>query len=157
MGYWINWVTLFRNLVTTIIFGLVIPYYLINYIDPNGDLFDLDAVLFNGIIFVGVYTFYGIFKKDLVIRFLIGIGWIATLVYFYTVGNNFFTFYLPGCGFGYSCLDGSYRGIDFKFGYNYAWVIYAMLGLKGLNILRHLVKPPEQKYKYLTISERFKK
>ena len=79
MGYWINWVTLFRNLISSILFGLVIPYYLINYIDPNGKLFDLDAVLFNGMIFVGVYTIYGIFNKDLVIRFFIGIGWIYRL------------------------------------------------------------------------------
>ena len=157
MGYWINWVTFFRNLMASIVFGLAVPYFLISYIDPNGYIFDLEAVLFNGIIFVGVYTVYGIFKKDLVIRFLIGIGWMATLIYFYTVGNNFFTFYLPNCSFGYLCIDGSYKGIDFKFGYNYAWVIIAMLALKGLNLFRHLVKPPEKRYKYLTISDRFNK
>ena len=157
MGYWINYVTLLRNLITSVIFGLVIPYYLINYIDPKGYLFDLNTVLINGAIFVIVYTIYGIFNKDTVIRFFIGCGWIAILIYFYTVGNNFFTFYLPHCSFGYLCLDGSYRGIDFKFGYNYAWVIIAMLGLKGLNLLRHLIKPPERRYKYLTLSEKLGK
>ena len=157
MGYWINYVTLLRNLITSVIFGLVIPYYLINYIDPKGYLFDLNTVFINGAIFVIVYTIYGIFNKDTVIRFFIGVGWIATLIYFYTVGNNFFTFYLPHCSFGYLCLDGSYRGIDFKFGYNYAWVIIAMLGLKGLNLLRHLIKPPERRYKYLTLSEKLGK
>ena len=157
MGYWINYVTLLRNLITSVIFGLVIPYYLINYIDPKGYLFDLNTVFINGAIFVIVYTIYGIFNKDTVIRFFIGFGWIATLIYFYTVGNNFFTFYLPHCSFGYLCLDGSYRGIDFKFGYNYAWVIIAMLGLKGLNLLRHLIKPPEKRYKYLTLSEKLGK
>ncbi len=157
MGYWINYVTLLRNLITSVIFGLVIPYYLINYIDPKGYLFDLNAVFINGAIFVIVYTIYGIFNKDTVIRFFIGCSWIATLIYFYTVGNNFFTFYLPHGSFGYLCLDGSYRGIDFKFGYNYAWVIIAMLGLKGLNLLRHLIKPPERRYKYLTLSEKLGK
>lgn len=157
MGYWINWVTFFRNLFASVVFGLVVPYYLINYIDPKGFIFDLNAVLFNGIIFVVVYTIYGIFKKDLVIRFLIGIGWMATLIYFYTVGNNFFTFYLPHCSFGYICIGGKLQGIEFKIGYYYAWVIIAMLCLKGLNLFRHLVKPPEQKYKQLTISERFGK
>jgi len=157
MGYWINYVTLFRNLITSVIFGLVIPYYLINYIDPKGYLFDLNTVLINGAIFVIVYTIYGIFNKDTVIRFFIGVGWLATLIYFYTVGHNFFTFYLPHCSFGYLCLDGSYRGIDFKFGYNYAWVIIAMLGLKGLNLFRHLIKPPEKRYKYLTLSEKLGK
>ena len=145
MGYWINWVTFFRNMITSIVFGLVIPYFLISYIDPNGYIFDLDAILLNGVIFAAVYSFYGIFNKDLVIRFLIGIGWMATLIYFYTVGNNFFTFYLPHCSFGYICVDGKYRGIEFKFGYNYTWVIIAMLALKGLNLLRHLVKPPEKR------------
>ena len=76
-------------MITSIVFGLVIPYFLISYVDPNGYIFDLDAILLNGVIFAAVYTFYGIFNKDLVIRFLIGIGWMATLIYFYTVGNNF--------------------------------------------------------------------
>lgn len=122
-----------------------------------GYIFDLEAILFNGIIFVAVYTTYGLFNKDLVIRFLFGIGWMATLIYFFTVGNNFFTYYLPHCSFGYICIDGSFRGIDFKLGFNYQWVVIGILSLKGLNLFRHLVKPPEKKYKYLTLSERFKK
>ncbi|MHA1526178.1 MAG: hypothetical protein ACTSQD_04040 [Promethearchaeota archaeon] len=157
MGYWINWVTIFRNLFFSVIFGLVIPYYLVNYIDPSGLIFDLDAILFNGVIFAVVYTIYGVFNKDTVIRFFIGCAWIGTLIYFYTIGSNFFTFYIPHSGFGQLYIDGNYRGIDFEFGYNYMWVIIATLSLKGLNILRHLIKPPERKFKQLTISEKFGK
>ena len=157
MGYWINWVTIFRNLFTSVIFGLVIPYYLVNYVDPQGLIFDLDAILFNGVIFVVVYTIYGIFNKDTVIRFFIGCGWIGTLIYFYTVGSNFFTLYIPHSGFGQLSIDGKYRGIKFEFGYNYFWVIIATLSLKGLNLLRHLVKPPERKFKQLKFSEKFEK
>ena len=157
MGYWINWVTIFRNLFSSVIFGLVIPYYLVNYVDPQGLIFDLDAILINGVIFVIVYTIYGVFNKDTVIRFFIGCAWMGTLVYFYTVGSNFFTFYIPHSGFGQLSIDGNYRGIDFEFGYNYMWIIIATLSLKGLNILRHLVKPPEKKYKQLTLSDKFGK
>jgi len=157
MGYWINWVTIFRNLFSSVIFGLVIPYYLVNYIDPQGLIFDLGAILFNGVIFAVVYTVFGIFNKDTVIRFFIGCAWMGTLVYFYTVGSNFFTFYIPTSGFGQLSIDGNYRGIDFEFGYNYFWIIIATLSLKGLNLLRHLVKPPERKYKQLTLSDKFGK
>lgn len=133
------------------------PYYLISYIDPKGYLFDLEIILFNGVIFVIIYTIYGIFNKDTIIRFFIGIGWMGVLIYFYTVGSNFYTFYLPHCGFGYLCLDGKYAGIHFKYGYNYAVVAIATLSLKGLNMFRHLIKPHERKYTFLTFSEKFGK
>lgn len=133
----------------------MVPYYLIINYDPNGTVFDIPAVMMNGWIFVGVYTAYGLFKKETVIRFLIGCGWIATLVYFYTVGSNVYTAYLPNCGFGLFCVDGKLNGVKLSFLFNYAWFLIIILILKGLNLFRHLVKPMERKYDYLTFSQRF--
>ncbi|TFG08544.1 MAG: hypothetical protein EU539_01890 [Promethearchaeota archaeon] len=158
MGKWINYVTFFRNLIVSVCLGLIGPFLIVMYVDPKESFLNLSALLINGGIFVAVYTIYGLFRKETIIRFLIGIGWIGTLIYFYTVGNNFFTFYLPHCAFGTICMDGKYRGIEFAFKYNYAWVVICILVLKGLNILRHLIKPvEEQKYDYLTISKKIEK
>ena len=155
---WINWVTLFRNLIASLIFGLIVPYFLITNLDPNGILFDFNTVMVNGVIMVVVYTCYGIFKKQTVIRFLIGCGWIVTLIYFYTIGSNVFTSYLPNCGFGLFCVDGEIEEVKISFAFNYAWFVVVVLCLKGLNLVRHLVKPVEErKYDYLTISKKFEK
>jgi hypothetical protein len=114
--------------------------------------------MLNGVIMVVVYTCFGIFKKEMVIRFLIGCGWIVTLIYFYTVGSNVFTVYLPNCGFGLFCVDGKINDVKISFEFYYAWFVIVILCLKGLNLLRHLVKPVEErKYDYLTISKRFEK
>ena len=153
MSRWINWVTFFRNLISSLIFGFLVPYYLIMYLDPDGVLFNVDALIINSWIFVSVYTFYGLFKKDTVIRFFIGCGWIATLVYFYSVGNNVYTSYLPNCGFGLFCVDGEINDVKMEFVFYYAWFIIIVLSLKGLNIFRHLVKPMERKYDFLQFSK----
>ena len=155
MSKWINWVTFFRNLIVSLIFGLVVPYFLITSLDPNGTVFVFQAVMINGLIFIGVYTIYGFFKKETVIRFLIGCGWIVTLIYFYTVGSNVYTSYLPNCGFGLFCVDGKLNNVKVAFQFSYAWFLIIILSLKGLNLFRHLVKPMEKKYDYLTFSQRF--
>ena len=155
MSTWINWVTFFRNLISSLIFGLLVPYLLIINLDPNGTIFNFQALMINGLIFVGVYTAYGLFKKETFIRFFIGCGWIATLVYFYTVGSNVYTSYLPNCGFGLFCVDGKLNNVKVAFQFSYAWFLIIILSLKGLNIFRHLVKPMERKYDYLTFSQRF--
>ena len=155
MSRWINWVTFFRNLISSIIFGFVVPYYLVMNLDPNGVLFNVDALIINGWIFVIVYSSYGFFKKETVIRFFIGCGWIATLVYFYSVGNNVCTAYLPNCGFGLFCVDSKLNNVKIAFQFSYAWLIIIILSLKGLNLFRHLVKPMEKKYDYLTFSQKF--
>ena len=153
MSRWINWVTFFRNLITSLILGFLVPYLLVVNLDPNGILFNIDALIVNGWIFVLVYSSYGFFKKETVIRFFIGCGWIATLVYFYTVGSNVYTSYLPNCGFGLFCVDGELSGVKIVFQFSYAWLIIIVLSLKGLNLFRHLVKPMEKKYDYLQFSK----
>ncbi len=154
MSRWINWVTFFRNLISSLILGFLVPYYLIINLDPNGILFNVDALIINGWIFLLMYSFYGFFKKETVIRFFIGCGWIATLVYFYTVGSNVYTSYLPNCGFGLFCVDGELNNVKIAFQFSYAWLIIIFLSLKGLNLFRHLVKPMEEKkYDYLQFSK----
>ena len=158
MTKWINWVTFFRNMISSLIFGLLIPFIIITVYDPNGDFFDFNAVMINGAILVAVYTSYGLFKKETFIRFLIGCGWIVTLVYFYSVGSNLYTAYLPNCGFGLFCVDGDIENTDISFQFNYAWLVIMVLCLKGINLLRHLVKPlEERRFDYLTISKKFEK
>ena len=153
MSRWINWVTFVRNLISALILGFLVPYFLIIYLDPNGILFNVDALIINGWIFVGMYSFYGLFKKETVIRFFIGWGWIATLVYFYTVGSNVYTSYLPNCGFGLFCVDGKLNNVKVAFQFSYAWFLIIILSLKGLNLFRHLVKPMEKKISYLQFSK----
>jgi len=153
MSRWINWVTLIRNLIVSLIFGLLVPYLLIINYDPNGTIFNYYALMLNGLILVGVYTFYGLFKKETIIRFFIGCEWIATLVYFYSVGNNIYTAYLPNCGFGLFCVDGKFGNVKMEFLFYYAWFIITILILKGMNLFRHLVKPMERKYDFLNFSK----
>ena len=157
MSRWINWVTLIRNLIVSLIFGLLVPYLLIINYDPNGTVFNYSALMLNGLILVAVYTFYGLFKKETFIRFFIGCGWIATLVFFYSVGNNVYTAYLPNCGFGLFCVDGKMGGVKMEFLFYYAWFTITILILKGLNLFRHLVKPMERKYDYLHFSKYLEK
>ena len=157
MSRWINWVTLIRNLIVSLIFGLLVPYYLVINYDPNGTIFNYYALMLNGLILVGVYTFYGLFKKETIIRFFIGCGWIATLVYFYSVGNNIYTAYLPNCGFGLFCVDGKMGSVKMEFLFYYAWFTITILILKGMNLFRHLVKPMERKYDYLHFSKYLEK
>ena len=155
MSRWINWVTFVRNLIISLILGLLVPFQLVVNLDPNQTIFNFQALMINGLIFVCAYSAFGLFKKETVIRFLIGCGWIATLVYFYTVGSNVYTAYLPNCGFGLFCVDGKLSGAKVAFQLNYAWYLIIILSLKGLNLFRHLVKPMEKKYDYITFSQKF--
>lgn len=153
MSRWINWITFIRNLITSLIFGFLVPYYLVVNLDPYQTIFNFQALMLNGLIFMYVYTAYGLFKKETIIRFFIGWGWIATLVYFYTVGNNFCTAYLKVCGFGLFCLDGEFNNVKIAFQFSYALFLIIILCLKGLNLFRHLVKPMERKFSYLQFSK----
>ncbi len=150
MGEYINWVTLFRNLIVSIIFGLVVPYLLIQYVDPTQFLWNQQLMYLNGAIFVGIYTAFGLFKKETIIRFIIGLAYIGVIVYFYTVGGTYITLYLNSCGLGHACYSGEFFGFQITLGYYYLYTVILILILKFLNLLRHLVKPPDLENKYKT-------
>ena len=85
-----------RNLIVSGVFGLLIPYLLLTYVIPSNSVFNLPLIITNGLIWMAVYGALGFFKKNSFYRFLIGIGYVGLMVYFYTVGSNFFyDFYTP--------------------------------------------------------------
>ena len=137
----INRTTFIRNLIISAVFGIVIPYLFFGFIDPNQTIFNLNLIISNGIIFVIVYSSFGLFKKDTFIRLIIGIGYIITLVYFYTVGSNVFSMYLPHCNFADVCLEGSFADFSISFEFDYAWMVILLIGIKGANLIRHYIKP----------------
>ncbi|MBD3193893.1 MAG: hypothetical protein GF317_02480 [Candidatus Lokiarchaeota archaeon] len=141
----INYKTLFRNLIISGIFGLLLPYIALTFLIPSNSVFDLALITTNGIIFILAYTALGMFHKNTFYRFLIGMGYVVLLIYFYSVGNNIFTFFLPHTGFGYLFVSGTVFGIPITVGYNYAWVVVVIIILTGLNILRKFIKPLKEK------------
>lgn len=140
----INKKTLIRNIILSSIAGILIPFILVNYIDRNQAIFDFDLMISNGIIFIIIYTGFGLFKKNTFIRLAIGIGYILLLVYFYEVGSNVFTLYLPHCGYGVMCVNGNILGIKLLFALNYAWMIVILITIKSANLVRHYLEEPEE-------------
>ena len=140
------------NFIIALTFGIIIPVicfsFLIQLFNPLGDIFDYNLIILNGILFIIVYTMFGLFKKETIMRLFIGIGYIALLIYFYTIGSCIFTLYLPHCAFGELCLSGNLLGIEISFTYNYVWSIVILLILKSLNLLRHKIKPVEEEETY---------
>jgi hypothetical protein len=138
---------LIKNLIVSLILGLVIPLIIIYILSPlmiiNG-LFLEEGLIANGILFIIVYTAFGMFKKDTIIRFFIGIGYIILLIYFYTVGFTAFTGYLPMCSFGTFCISAEIGGISASFSLDIWWVFLIILSLKSLNLIRHIIKPPKE-------------
>jgi hypothetical protein len=96
---------------------------------------------------MAVYTALGLFHKDTLYRFLIGIGYVALMIYFYTVGNNIFTAFLPHTGFAYMFISGTIFGIEITLGYGYVIPAIILISLAGLNVLRYLIKPVKEKKK----------
>ena len=137
----INWITFFRNLIWSSLVGILVPYLLNFYIDPNELVLNYQMMLTNGLIFVGIYTVFGLFRKETIVRFLIGCGYIGVVIYFFTVGHTIYTLYLPHCGFCQLCLDGGLEGINFSLKYSYIYVGIVVVALKGVGIFRHLIKP----------------
>ncbi len=150
MGEYFNVTTTIRNLIISIIIGVLIPYLLISYVDPSEFMWDEQLMMTNGVLFVAIYTAFGLFKKETIIRFLIGCGYIGVIVYFYTVGGTYITLYLQSCGFGHACYTGTFFGTTIQLGYYYLYTVILILILKFLNLLRHLVKPPDLENKYKT-------
>lgn len=135
----INYKRGIRNFVVSLIFGVIVPYVLFGVLFPS-DTFYLANIIGNGIIFIIIYTSFGIFKKRSFIRLLIGISYIFVLVYFYTVGHNVFTLYLPHCAFGTFCVKGGIFGIDIAFEFDYSLLVIITLILKILNLIRNYLK-----------------
>lgn len=159
----INYKTLVRNLIIGIIFGIVFPYiiqFIFNLLDSNiNDILNTELIIANGIVFCIVYTAYGIFNKDTFIRFIIGIVFIVVQIYFFTVGSNPFTFYLPHCAFGQFCLTATILDASFNVQFNYAWILYIYFSIKILNLIRHYLKredtqeKKEEEYKIITFDK----
>jgi len=152
MGEYINMVTFIRNLIISLILGLLIPFLLITYADPSGVVWDGGLMYANGLIFVGIYTAFGLFRKETFLRFLIGLGYIGIIIYFYTVGGTYISLYLPSCGFGRACYSGTFFGYTVSLGYVFLYTVILIIVLKFLSLLRHLVKPPELQNKYKTMA-----
>lgn len=158
MGELVNWITFIRNVITSLIFGLGIPYLLHTYVDPTGIVLDYNMMITNGIAYVIINSLFGLFRKETLPRFIIGIIYIVIVVYFYTVGYTIYTSYLPCCGFSTICLNGTladipavpaeYQGITFAVSYAFVYTGALVIILKSVNLFRHLVKPPEEENKY---------
>ena len=82
MGEFVNKVTFIRNIIISAIFGLLVPYLLVTYLDPTGYVLNSTMLMTNGAIYVVVYSMFGLFKKETVIRFIIGIAYVLVVVYF---------------------------------------------------------------------------
>ena len=150
-----NWKTGVRNLIISIFFGIVLPirlfFWLVELIEPLGQIFLTESIILNGVLFVIIYTSYGFFRKETSIRFFIGMGYLVLLLYFYTVGSNVFTMYLPHCSFATYCIGGEFQigsqGLNIMIKYGYLWYVFLLLLAKTLNIIRHKVKVPENQEK----------
>jgi len=132
-----------RNFIISLIFGIIIPYILFGFLFPS-ETFCLISIIGNGIIFLIIYTSFGIFKKKSFIRLLIGVSYIFVLVYFYTVGHNVFTLYLPHCAFGTFCVKSGIFGIEIIFEFDYSILVIITLILKILNLIRNFLKVPKE-------------
>jgi hypothetical protein len=140
-----SWLKFFLNAIFSAIFGIVLPYLFVPFIGQYVSIFNYELILVNGVIYVCAYSLLGLFKKDTYIRFIIGLGYIGLLIYFYTVGNNFFTFYLPHTGFGQIYLSETIEGSTISFGYNYSWVAIVLIILIGVSTFRKFIKPRKEK------------
>ena len=119
MGELINWVTFIRNIIAGVIFGLVVPYLIFRYLDTEGLVFDYEMMIINGSLYLTIFAFFGLFRKETAVRFIIGCLYILFIIYFYTSGYTIYTMYLPHCGFGVLCLGGEFEGVEFSLNYIY--------------------------------------
>ena len=139
----INWVTFIRNIISGAIFGLLVPYLIFRYLDTEGLVFDYSMMIFNGSLFLAILAFFGLFRKETALRFLIGCIYIGFIIYFYSSGYTIYTLYLPQCGFGITCLGGNIGGVKFSLNYIFWYTAVIVVSLKGVSIFRQLIKPPE--------------
>jgi len=149
----ITYERLIRNLVLSLVFGIILPLIIFSLIDPFNLFFDKSFILGNGIIFTIVYSLFGLFKKHTSIRFFIGIAYIFVLIYLYIVGFNPFTFYLPNCAFATFCVDLNVFNINLIFRFNYAWIVIIILVLIFINLVRNRIKIIESEESTLRIKK----
>lgn len=136
--------TMIKHLITSLVSSLIFPLILIFFIDPTGKFFNLSCIISNAIIYIIIYTAFGSFRKETFPRFAIGIAYVIVLIYFFTVGFNIFTFFMPHCAFGVLCINGKLMGASFNFSYDYAWFVVMYLILKTANIVRHFLEPIDE-------------
>ena len=147
MGELVNWITFIRNIIIGALFGLLVPYLIFRYLDSEGLVFNYEMMILNGSLYLAIYSFFGLFKKETALRFIMGCLYIGFIIYFYTSGYTIYTFYLPHCGFGVLCLGGEWEGVKFSLSYIYWYTAVIVVSLKGVSILRQLIKPPDEKSK----------
>ncbi|MEJ2252587.1 MAG: hypothetical protein P8Y97_23370 [Candidatus Lokiarchaeota archaeon] len=107
------------NIIFSLGTGILLPSILIPFIDSSGSIFNLNAIIVNGFIYIGVYSALGLFYKDTLYRFFIGIGYVVLMIYFFTVGNNLFTAFIPQTRFAYMYISGTIFGVPITIGYGY--------------------------------------
>lgn len=139
-----NWKKGLRNLGISLSLGIILPYFLIRpFMTLN--VFDWNLILTNGILFTIIYTVYGCFDKDTLMHFLIGMGYLILCIYFYAVGNNIYTLFLPHSGFATYHVEENLeiygQELFIQGSYNYFWFALLLLIGKALNIVRHKIKP----------------
>ncbi|TXT58714.1 MAG: membrane protein of unknown function [Promethearchaeota archaeon] len=150
MGELFSWFGLIKNSIFSVLVGMVLPYLVIPFIGQYVSFLNYGVIMIHGIIFTVVYSLLGLFKKDTLIRFLIGIGYIGLLIYFFSIGNNFFTLYLPHSAFGEIGISETIGGSKVSFGFNYSWVATTLIFLIGLSTLRKFLKPRKEKKERLS-------
>lgn len=153
MGELFSWFGLIKNLIFSTLVGIVLPYLVIPFIGQYVSFLNYGIIVIHGIIFTAVYSVLGFFKKDTLIRFIIGLGYIGLLIYFYSVGNNFFTLYLPHIAFGEIGISETIEGSTISFGFNYSWVATTLIFLIGLSTFRKFLKPRKEKKERLLEKE----
>jgi hypothetical protein len=142
----LNLKTFVRNLIASLILGIILPILLQSFLFSKIEIFSLELPLIigNGIILVIFYTTYGLFKKHTLIRLVLGIVFIILQIYFFTVGNNPFTLYLPQDQFAQLSISIPSTELSFKISFFYGWILLPYFILKFLNLIRHYIKEDEE-------------
>jgi hypothetical protein len=128
-------------LLSSLLYPLFLTFNLLRFLDPNNVVFDIQMIISNGILFIIVYTSFGLLEKDTLLHLFIGIAYIFLLLYFFTIGNNLFTLFLPHLRFGmlyYIFPDSTFIALDYTF------MIILFLCLKSLNLLRQFLEPTKK-------------
>ena len=144
-----------KNFLISLFLGIIIPSIIFTVIDPKEILFNRTLIISNGILYIISYTSFGIFKKHTFTRFIVGLAYLFIQLYFYLVGSNVFTLYLPHSSFGVFLFDAHLLGIDLIVHFDYSLVIYCILALKVLNLIRNYNKVPKEEDEFQII--KFKK
>ncbi len=114
---------------------------------PIETIFNANMILIMGILYVIIYSLFGLFDKRTNIRLIIGFVYIGFLILVFSVGHSIFTLFLPMNGFGVLYINIVIKGSSISASLNIVWIILIVLGLKMLNLIRNRFKPLKIKKK----------